>query len=509
MVVAGSMRAALSQPVLRGKVAGRIAICSARATSSSALICACACSSRAFFSASSRVRSVTVVSRMCVCNFNSRNSRSIRSARSQRVSRPSRNAGAIDSKSTRPSKLTINANFLFAATMRSRYSNENTTTTMTSSTRSAAVAQPGSVGIAPTPMDATLSSINPRMRFSKARAYGPGPTSSSATSRCTGPVAGRVGCSVPARVLTGPLPVPSGPAGRFVFTMKAMNGPQVALHQRVLAKRGEDLKAAARGKRARQLRTRAGEVLKLTAVLPQQLAVRHLVLVQFPGCERDGCQPHDKGQLIFERYAEDEPLARGLAEPQQSQDHQEDEAEQGALQPLGSHQAAVQLGHFPDEVLALILDPGQVNHIVRRRAGPGIDAGRGRFKSDQNMADPAKTVEAVYTGERQHLLGVQQVLSSGEPQVELHTQRFRECPAHQVLREPMARVQYVVQGGAQTEDEQVHEQQRARAEEFLVQEIGQAHREGDEVEEGEQPVGVLLEVDGERVGFAVLGINPL
>jgi hypothetical protein len=53
------------------------------------------------------------------------------------------------------------------------------------------LAQPGKPRIASTPIDATLNTINARIRFSKTRAYGPVRSSRSAISRA-GPVTARV-----------------------------------------------------------------------------------------------------------------------------------------------------------------------------------------------------------------------------------------------------------------------------------------------------------------------------
>src|SRR5579863_8489525 len=163
----------------------------------------------------------------------------------------------------------MNLSFSLAATTRSRYSSEKTATMAISLRRSARIAQAGKPGIVSSPTDATLSTISARMRLSNPRAYRP----SGSTNICAAlRIAALTDWAARSPVMW-PLASASGPAGRFVLAMKPMDGPQVALHQGVLAELGEDLQAATRGKRTRQLRARTGEVLQLIAVLPQQLAV--------------------------------------------------------------------------------------------------------------------------------------------------------------------------------------------------------------------------------------------
>ncbi len=74
----------------------------------------------------------------------------------------------------------MNASLRGADTMRSRYSKEKTATTTISPIRNTGVTQAGNPDRVSKPTETRLITINARMRFSKACAYGP----SRSSSRC-------------------------------------------------------------------------------------------------------------------------------------------------------------------------------------------------------------------------------------------------------------------------------------------------------------------------------------
>src|SRR5215475_3167588 len=98
-------------------------------------------------------------------------------------------------------------------------------------------------------------------------------------------------------------------------------------------------------------------MLELIAVLPQEFAARHLVLMQLPGGEDHRAETHEEGKQVRERDAEYDALLAVPAEQDEGHHDPHDHPEQNALQPLGTNAAALQLGHLADEVLVLILNP--------------------------------------------------------------------------------------------------------------------------------------------------------
>src|SRR5215469_8795959 len=143
--------------------------------------------------------------------------------------------------------------------------------------------------------------------------------------------------------------------------MKAVNRPQITLHQGVLAELREDLEAAAEGDGARELGARAGEMLELITVLPEQLAARHFVLMQLPGSKCHRHESHDEGQRVVERDAGHLAADRLFPENQEYEHDRDDNPKERAFQPLGAYPALVELGNLPDEVLSLILYPGVIH----------------------------------------------------------------------------------------------------------------------------------------------------
>ncbi len=118
-------------------------------------------------------------------------------------------------------------------------------------------------------------------------------------------------------------------------------------------------------------------------------------------------------------------------------------------------------------------------------------------------------MEPVDAGQRQHFQGVDPMIDASQPQVEFCTHGLGQRPVGQVLHEPAPAPQQVVHPEAGEQDKGVGDQQQSGVDEFLVSQIGQAHGEGHQAEQVEQPVGAQLVVDCERVGLAILGIDIL
>ena len=86
----------------------------------------------------------------------------------------------------------------------------------------------------------------------------------------------------------------------LMLTVVAVDGPQAAFHQRVLAEAGQHLPAVRRDARLGQPDTGARKVIELVTVLPEQLARGHLVLVQLPHPQDQGRQAQDERERIAE-----------------------------------------------------------------------------------------------------------------------------------------------------------------------------------------------------------------
>src|SRR6266478_2399530 len=194
------------------------------------------------------------------------------------------------------------------------------------------------------------------------------------------------------------LSVSAAGRGWLVLPMIAVDGPQIALHQGVLAQPRQDIVAPAPRSHTRQLRPRPRKMTQLIAVLPQQLAGRHLVLVQFPDAEQHGQQAHGEGQSVLQGYAEAHvDVTQNVAEGEQGGYHEENGDEQGVSQVFHTAAALLQARYSHRKVLILTLDPRLLHPsylaYVQLTAGkrPNI---RG-FAALEDESDPAEAAEPV------------------------------------------------------------------------------------------------------------------
>jgi hypothetical protein len=188
------------------------------------------------------------------------------------------------------------------------------------------------------------------------------------------------------------------------------------------------------------MRLRPGEMAQLIAVLPQQLARRHLALMQLEHAEQHHQSSHHKGHQVLKGNAgTDGGFLDGAVKNYDGDDDDDDHCRHHFLQVLDLTGLSLEFHNLGGEIAMLGVNPGLIHESRSCRIRGALDFGMSIESADafEHRADPAEAVEPIDAGERQDGFGIDHVIGPRQPAIKQRAHGFRNHPADQMLGEPL------------------------------------------------------------------------